>query len=1103
MLLPLFVAGLLPGDVVAPVPVRYLDVTGDGVPDKLMMGHDGSLNIAVAVGGREFLLVEQELPRVHVTDVLVSDLDDNGWDDLYLVSSSDNVALWGDGTGRFRDVTVGLGLADSGSGVTAERLDLDADGYVDLLLHNESGDVLFWARRDGTFERDGVAAGGDPNDGLIPPSQPDRGEDQPGSGPGGKGGAAGSATGGPGGVAGSAPTAGPTAPGAVPGATVGSDPRATGASGGLRIESGVAPPLAIPPALLSTLDAKYVNDDDGEVDGADVIDGSLTGSDVSTSGGDVTFPGAVLTAQQGVFGSSTTVSSVSATVSGGLNNRALADYATVSGGLQNSANGRTDTVSGGALNSATGGDYGSATVGGGDLNSASGAATTVSGGFSNSATTSIHSYYGGATVGGGRYNTASAELSTVAGGYANTASGNVSAIGGGFGNLADVSGATVAGGSANMATGYGPYDGRSTVGGGSRNRASGNLSTVAGGYYNESSGAYSATAGGRWNTASGYTSTVAGGQYNTASGGGLYGSAVVGGGSYNTADGEASTVGGGLLNTASGPGAVVSGGANNRALSSGDTVGGGVGNRAQGPYYGRATVAGGYDNTATGESSTISGGSDNEAFGDFSTVAGGDGNTAAGLLSMAAGHRATATHDRSFVWNSGPASLESTASDQFLIGSPGGVGVGVNDPGNLATSPSVMLDVGGTVRSRLGGFEFPDGSVQLSASGGGTGGLPLGTSGDTLRYDGVQWEASSVLVNDGTLVGVNQSNPIVALDVGYSSGQADSAVRSDGVNGPTRGYLAAQGTTDYDGIPSADWSGMELGIAGISTGSSSADNIGLLGHSNGVGVRGEYSGSPSTDFAELGLQNVGIRASGATLAGWFLGDVEVDGSLDVEGSLDVGSVINGPSDTFNAQSSDILGTIWAHNDGNGSAARLSNDGSEAVLDLVSTGTGSYIYALGGIFEVKHSGRVVTTALQITGGGDLVEGFETEDEDCEPGTVMVVDRVRPGKLTASTSSYDRTVVGVVSGAGGVEHGIRMGQRGVLDGDTLVAMAGRVYVRCTTESGPIVPGDRLTSSSTPGHAMKAADPARCGGSVVGKALTHLAEGTGLVQVLVDLQ
>jgi hypothetical protein len=153
-------------------------------------------------------------------------------------------------------------------------------------------------------------------------------------------------------------------------------------------------------------------------------------------------------------------------------------------------------------------------------------------------------------------------------------------------------------------------------------------------------------------------------------------------------------------------------------------------------------------------------------------------------------------------------------------------------------------------------------------------------------------------------------------------------------------------------------------------------------------------------------------------------------------------------------------------------------------------------------EIRNDGRVVTPVLEITGGADLVEGFETA-EGCDPGTVVVIDPDRPGALRASDVPYDGKVAGVVSGAGGVQPGIHLGQDGVLDGDVPVAMSGRVWVRSSAENGAIAPGDRLTTAALAGHAMKATDAARCDGAVLGKAMTALDDGTGLVLVLVNLQ
>jgi hypothetical protein len=134
--------------------VRIIDLDGDGALDRLKLGGDGALEIALNRGARRFKEVAQDLPRVIVCDVLARDLDGDGHVDLYLVSPHANVALLGDGTGHFSDSTERLGLSDVGRGREAESLDLDDDGRRDVLLHNAGSDVVFWSTKKGTFVRD-------------------------------------------------------------------------------------------------------------------------------------------------------------------------------------------------------------------------------------------------------------------------------------------------------------------------------------------------------------------------------------------------------------------------------------------------------------------------------------------------------------------------------------------------------------------------------------------------------------------------------------------------------------------------------------------------------------------------------------------------------------------------------------------------------------------------------------------------------------------------------------------------------------------------------------------------------------------------------------
>jgi hypothetical protein len=118
-------------------------------------------------------------------------------------------------------------------------------------------------------------------------------------------------------------------------------------------------------------------------------------------------------------------------------------------------------------------------------------------------------------------------------------------------------------------------------------------------------------------------------------------------------------------------------------------------------------------------------------------------------------------------------------------------------------------------------------------------------------------------------------------------------------------------------------------------------------------------------------------------------------------------------------------------------------------------------------------------------------------------VVSIDEMHPGELEICTCAYDKKVVGVISGAGGIQPGMLMGQSGsIADGSVPIALTGRVYCLVDASHGEIVPGDLLTTSDTPGHAMKVRDYGRAQGAIIGKAMSSLKQGQGLVLVLVTL-
>jgi hypothetical protein len=123
--------------------------------------------------------------------------------------------------------------------------------------------------------------------------------------------------------------------------------------------------------------------------------------------------------------------------------------------------------------------------------------------------------------------------------------------------------------------------------------------------------------------------------------------------------------------------------------------------------------------------------------------------------------------------------------------------------------------------------------------------------------------------------------------------------------------------------------------------------------------------------------------------------------------------------------------------------------------------------------------------------DFAEVFELGDRDgVVPGTVLSVAGTN-GRLGPSRGPYDHTVIGVVSGAGGLRPGMTIGSRADGSRDLPVALSGQVYVRTSGEGGPIEVGDLLVASGTPGVAMRATDRGKAVGAVIGKAMEPVVD------------
>jgi hypothetical protein len=116
---------------------------------------------------------------------------------------------------------------------------------------------------------------------------------------------------------------------------------------------------------------------------------------------------------------------------------------------------------------------------------------------------------------------------------------------------------------------------------------------------------------------------------------------------------------------------------------------------------------------------------------------------------------------------------------------------------------------------------------------------------------------------------------------------------------------------------------------------------------------------------------------------------------------------------------------------------------------------------------------------FTGGADLAEHYYS-NETLAAGEVVAIDTALSAGVKKSTGAYQRDVLGIVA----TEPGLILGSEA--ENSYPITLVGRVPVKVTNENGPIYAGDRLTSSSRPGYAMRATQAGRVLGEVLGDAV-----------------
>lgn len=293
-----------------------------------------------------------------------------------------------------------------------------------------------------------------------------------------------------------------------------------------------------------------------------------------------------------------------------------------------------------------------------------------------------------------------------------------------------------------------------------------------------------------------------------------------------------------------------------------------------------------------------------------------------------------------------------------------------------------------------------------------------------------------------------------------------------GVSGDSRTFPGVRGTSkDARGIEG--WSTNNDGVWGISK---LAAGVHGIAQEQGAGVVGESVNG-------RGVQ--GISTQGRGVEGWSKTNYGVTGDSETFAGVRGTSIHGRGVEGWSTDQEGVVG-ISTNNTG--------------VLATSKNGVG--IWGKGGRLAAFFEGDVeVTGDLRLT-NADCAEDFDIADADpIEPGTVMVLGD--EGALCRSRKAYDKRVAGVVSGAGDYKPGIVLDKQQSSHNRQPIALLGKVFCKVDAQFGAIDVGDLLTTSPTPGYAMRVEDPLKAFGAVIGKALRPLIDGQGLIPILIALQ
>jgi hypothetical protein len=365
-----------------------------------------------------------------------------------------------------------------------------------------------------------------------------------------------------------------------------------------------------------------------------------------------------------------------------------------------------------------------------------------------------------------------------------------------------------------------------------------------------------------------------------------------------------------------------------------------------------------------------------------------------------------------------------------------------------------------------------------------------------LKLSGRDYPVFEIDDTDNTIAILGKSGAGVGVKGSGGMGVVGSSTQGTGVNGQSvLGYGVYAKNTDpgaTDAIRADSSSTQHAAVSGVN----SSSGYGVYGSS--VGGNGVYAKNTDPNAFDA------IRADSNSKPHAAVSGVNSSSGYGVYGSSVGGNGVYAENTDPNATKDAIQGVTSSNYSGVAGVSGINNSNGPGVMGTSKGGpAGHFEGDLNVTRYVMVGGNIKLTST--TGDvtfSDCAEDFDiSEVEEIEPGSVMVISQ--DGVLQKSHQAYDKRVAGVISGAGNLKPGIILGKQQSQNNRMPISLVGKVNCRVDAEYSPIEVGDLLTTSDTPGHAMKVADPLNAFGAVIGKALRPLPAGKGLIPILIALQ